>query len=287
MSLLDRLEKRFGAYALPGATLWILAGQAMVFLSQYVGPMARAGAPGGAVAAVYEALALDPQKVIEGEWWRLLTFPFLAPLGGFPLFVLLFFWFFYFIGTTLEGAWGTFRYNAYLALGYLATVASSFIAHAVWPGGGMVVGDYLFGSLFLAFARLYPEFEIYLFLILPVKIKWLARLQWAGYWFVAIFGDWYSRLMALAAIFNYLVFFGREVFGEAKQGHRQMQHKAKTLKTPAKVMHECRVCGLNSDMAPKTAFRYCSQCAGQACYCPDHLKSHEHVTEEAPMTKSQ
>jgi len=46
------------------------------------------------------------------------------------------------------------------------------------------------------------------------------------------------------------------------------------------IQHECRVCGLTSGMAPKTAFRYCSQCAGQQCYCPDHLRDHEHVTEE-------
>lgn len=279
MSLIDRLEKRFGAYSLPGVTLWILAGQAMVFVSQYIGPMARAGVPGGGAMAIYDALALDPQKVYAGEWWRLFTFPFLAPLGTFPLFVLCFFWFFYFVGTTLESTWGTFRYNAYLALGYIATVASAFIADAIVPGGGAVLGSYVFGGLFLAFARLYPDFEIYLFFILPVKVKWLARLQWAGYWLMAIFGGWYTRLMVLAAIFNYLIFFGGEVFREAKQGHRRMKLKAKTLKAPDKVTHECRVCGLTSAMAPKAAFRYCSQCAGQCCYCPDHLKNHEHVME--------
>lgn len=274
MSLLDRLEKRYGHYALPGVTLWLLAGQAMVFLAQYVGPNAGAG---GAIA---QSLALDPQKVYDGEWWRLITFPFLAPLGQFPLLVIFFFWFLYFIGTTLEGAWGVFRYNVYLGLGYLATVAAAFLADAIQPGSGLIVGDYVYGSLFLAFARLYPEFEIYLMLILPVKIKWLARIQWAWYWFVAIAGDWHMRLMALAAILNYVVFFGREVFSEAKQGHRRMKHKAKTLNVQEKVMHECAVCGLTSDMAPKTAFRYCSKCVGQRCYCPDHLRDHECVTQE-------
>jgi hypothetical protein len=283
MSLLDRLEKRFGAYSPPGLTLWILAGQAMVFVSQYIGPRAQPGVPGGAAAGIYEALALDPQQVIAGEWWRLLTFPFLAPLGQFPLFVLFYFWFLYFIGTTLEGAWGSFRFNAYLALGYLATVAAAFIAYAVAPGGGLAMADFLYGSLFLAFARLYPDFEILMFFILPVKVKWLARLQWAFYWYVVIFGDWFSRLTVLAAIFNYLIFFGRDVLREMKHGRRQMQRKAKTLKEPAKVLHECRVCGLTSAMAPKAAFRYCSQCAGQCCYCPEHIKDHEHVADDKPQ----
>lgn len=278
MKLLDRLERRLGRYALPNVTLWLIAGQAMVFLAQYVGPAAQA--PGGGALRIHEQLGLDAGAVLAGEWWRLFTFPFLAPLGAFPIFVLFFFWFFWFIGTTLEGAWGVFRYNAFLLVGYLATIAAAFIAHGISPGSGVVVGDYLFGSLFLAFARLYPEFEIYLFLILPVKIKWLARLQWLGYAFVALFGDWHTRLMSLAAIANVLLFFGAEIVRDMRQGHRRMTQQAKTLKTPAKVMHECRVCGLTSEMAPKASFRYCSQCAGQCCYCPEHLREHEHVVEE-------
>lgn len=277
MSWIDRLEKRFGSYALPGITIWILVGQVMVFVSQYVGPMAQAGGAG----AVYEVLALDPQQVYDGEWWRLLTYPFLSPMGGaFPILVIFYFLFFYFIGTTLEGAWGTFRYNAYLAIGYVATAVSAFVADAIAPGSGFTTGTYVFGSLFLAFARLYPDFIIHLMLILPIKVKWLAWFQWFSYWMVAIFGSWHERLMSLAAIFNYVVFFGREVFRDAKQNHRRMQHKAKALKSSAAgpVTHECRVCGLTSAMDPKASFRYCSQCAGQCCYCPEHLKDHEHVT---------
>lgn len=275
MSAIDRLEKRFGNYAAPHLTLWLLAGQALVFFAQYFGPMAQ----GGGAGAIFQRMALDPELVFKGEWWRLFTFVFLAPLGAFPLFAFFFFWFFYFIGTTLENTWGTFRYNAYLAIGYLATVAAAFLAHAIQPGAGLIVGDYLYGSLFLAFARLFPDFEIYVFFILPVKVKWLARLQWLGYWFVAFFGDWHSRLMALAAIANYLFFFGRAVLSEAKQGHRQMQRRAKTLNAPERFVHECRVCGLTSEMAPRMQFRYCSKCAGQCCYCEEHLRDHECVRE--------
>lgn len=276
MSLLDRLERRLGGAALPGATLWILAGQAMVFVGQYLGPRAEAG---GALA-VFEALALDPGRVLEGQWWRLLTFPFLAPLGEFPLLVIFFFWFFYFIGTTLEATWGTFRYNAYLALGYIATVAAAFVAYAVQPDAGIAVGDYMYGSLFLAFAKLFPDFEILLAFILPVRIKWLALLQWLGYWFVVFFGGWYDRLTVAAAVFAYLVFFGRELLRDARRGHRRMHQQAKTLKAPQRVTHACRVCGLTSAESPKTPFRYCSRCAGQCCYCPDHLTDHEHVTAD-------
>ncbi|CAN0347716.1 unnamed protein product, partial [Ectocarpus sp. 4 AP-2014] len=107
MNWLDRLDRRFGQFAVPNLTLWLLAGQAMVFVAQYVGPKARFG---GGVAEIAASLALDPQKVYAGEWWRLLTFPFLAPLGEWPIFAIFYFLIFFYLGTTLENVWGVFRY---------------------------------------------------------------------------------------------------------------------------------------------------------------------------------
>ena len=43
--------------------------------------------------------------------------------------------------------------------------------------------------MFLAFAYLYPDFQLLLFFILPVKVKWLALLQWIGYFYVMLVGD--------------------------------------------------------------------------------------------------
>jgi ribosomal protein L37AE/L43A len=83
----------------------------------------------------------------------------------------------------------------------------------------------------------------------------------------------------LASIANYLAFFGREHFREVKQGQRRRSFQAKIEKT-AKALHTCRVCGLDSESSPKTAFRYCSKCAGQCCYCPEHIQNHEHVLNE-------
>lgn len=269
MTLLDRLEKRFGRYAVENVTLFLIAGQVIVFVAQYLQP--------NGAADLYQRLQLDPSKVYEGEVWRLFTFMFLAPLTRHPIFVLLFWYFFYFIGTALENAWSVFRFNVFSGISYLATIVAAFAAEAIAPGSGAAVGDYLFGSMFLAFARLNPEFEILLFLILPIKIKWLARLTWLGYGFTMLFGDWFSRLTALAATLNFLLFFGSDLWRDIKQGHRRTTRKVKTLKQPQKVMHECRVCGINSEMSPRTSFRYCSKCEGGACYCPDHLHNHEHV----------
>ena len=48
---------------------------------------------------------------------------------------------------------------------------------------------FLAGSVFLSFAYLAPNFELALFFILPVKIKWLALLTWIGYAVAAVMGD--------------------------------------------------------------------------------------------------
>jgi hypothetical protein len=43
--------------------------------------------------------------------------------------------------------------------------------------------------------------------------------------------------------------------------------------------HTCAVCGLSAVDSPRTAFRYCSECDADRCYCPEHIGNHEHVKE--------
>lgn len=277
MSLLDRLEKRFGRYSVENATVILIAGQVLVYAAFYLQPNG---------AAIFERLQLDPTKVYAGEVWRLVTFMFLAPLSQVPIFVIFFWYLFYMMGTALEQTWGVFKFNVYCGLSYLLTVAAAFIAEALSPGAGVAVGDYLYGSVFLAFARLFPDFQLLLFFLLPVKVKWLAMIQWIFYG-LAFFdaaghGDWFTLLVIAAAVGNWFIFFGGELWTGVKQGNRRRQWRAKTKQATGRLSHECRVCGLTSDMAPKTAFRYCSKCNGQCCYCPDHIHDHEHVmTEES------
>jgi hypothetical protein len=193
---------------------------------------------------------------------------------------------FYFMGTTLEANWGTFRYNVFLLIGYVACVASAFATYYVADAAGLPAdlpanNGFLYGTVFLAFARLYPDFVLYIMFILPVKIKWLAMLQWIFYGLQFLGGDWMVKGMVVASVANYLLFFGRDIWQGAKQGHRRMKHQAGVLKGQGKLIHKCAVCGLSSDTSPQTQFRYCSKCDGERCYCPEHLQDHEHVSREA------
>ena len=145
---------------------------------------------------------LIPNLVLEGQVWRFISFLAVPPQTN-PIFALFFWYMFYMMGNALENQWGTFRYNLYFLIGYLATIAVSFLIPNQ-PSSNA----FLQGSVFLAFAFLYPDFQILIFFILPVRIKWLALIAWIGYLYSLVAGDWLTRLLVLASISNFLLFFG-------------------------------------------------------------------------------
>jgi hypothetical protein len=213
--------------------------------------------------------------VLSGEAWRVFTFVFVPPISN-PICALFFWYLFYLMGTALENTWGAFRYNIYLLIGYAATVGASFLTPAMPATNG-----FLQGTVFLAFAQLYPNFEICLFFLLPVKVKWLALLTWIGYFFAFIVGEWTIRFMVLASIANFLLFFARDIVARMKSGHRRMVLQVTRTTMPPIRVHRCTVCGITSEVDRTLDFRYCSKCEGDLCYCPEHLRNHPHVVETA------
>lgn len=261
MNLLDRLQRRLGRYAVPNVTLGLIAGQVAVYVLGHARP------------DLLERIAFIPAKSLDGELWRPLTFVFEPPLEN-PVFAFFFWYLFYLMGTTLEHTWGTFRYNVFLLVGYVATVAVAFIT----PAQPASVA-FLQGSVFLAFAYLYPDFQILLFFILPVKVKWLALLTWIGYFYALAVGPGLVvRLMVAASVVNFFVFFGRDILLRMRGARRRMQQQADRIKARHRPRHRCTICGITNLTHPDMDFRYCSKCAGNPCYCSEHLKNHQHVT---------
>ncbi|APZ95223.1 hypothetical protein [Fuerstiella marisgermanici] len=260
--MISRLERKFGRFAVPNLTLILIVGQVAAFVLGQRDPQ------------IWERLVLVPSKVLDGEVYRLVSFLILPP--GTALLWAFFFWYlFYLMGTALEQYWGTFRFNVFLLIGYVATVAASFISPEAPAGNG-----FLQGSVFLAFAYLNPNFELMLAFILPVKIKWFALLTWAFFVLTIVFGDWPERLSAMAGTLNFFLFFGSEIFGRARSGQRFMASQAKRFgQKPPEFFHKCYSCGLTDADDPSMDFRYCSKCSGDLCYCSEHLRSHEHVLD--------
>jgi hypothetical protein len=263
MNLLDKLEKKLGRYAIPNLTIYLIAGQSFFYVLYLTGKLGR------------ETTILSAGLLLGGEWWRLFTFAFDPPRQG-PLFVIFAWYIFYIMASGLEERWGAFRYNSYLLIGYLLTVGVSFITPS-YP----MSNTFLAGSVFLAFAFLFPDFELLLFFVLPVRIKWLALLVWLGYGYQVLVGGWSTRLLVLASVGNFLLFFARDLRWLLKSGRRQVvKQAAQFSRRDNEPFHRCMVCGITDKTHPQMDFRYCPQCEGQCGYCQEHVFRHEHVKKK-------
>jgi len=262
--MLNKLERIFGRYAVTRLPLYLVIGQVGVYLLWMLGRIDIG------------RLQLYPALVADGQVWRLLTF-FLVPPASGPLFIAFAWYLFYLMGSALEGYWGAFRFNLFILVGFVLTVGLGFIA-PTHP----VSNAFVAGSVFLAFAYLNPDFELAIFFILPVRVKWLALLTWAGYAAGCVLGGWGTRLEILASTGNFLLFFGHDILLTMRMRRRRMAVQAERFARAAAdtgPRHRCHVCAKNSDTHPDLDFRYCSKCAGDQCYCPDHIFNHVHVVE--------
>ena len=264
MKLLKQVERKLGRFAIHDLTLYLVGGQGLALLLGLVNP----GMPGN--------LVLIPEAVAAGQWWRLLSFVFTPPFGN-PVLAIFMLYLLYFMGGALESHWGAFRYNLYFLIGYLLTVVAVF----AFPFGA-ATNAYITGSIFLAFAHLFPDFEILLFFILPVRVKWLALLTWLFYGYDFITGGWAARLLIMASVTNFLVFFGRDIFHNALHGHRRIKRQASAIADRDKPMHVCTVCGITDKTHRDMDFRYCSKCDPPVAYCTDHIGDHQHVRADRP-----
>lgn len=270
MRWLNRLEARYGNYGVPNVTVVLIVLQVFVYVVNEL------------QEDLIARIQLVPALVLDGQWWRVLTFMCTPPITN-PIFAFFFWYLFYLMGTVLESNWGALKYNVFLLIGYVATVAVAFMTP-----GAVATNGFLQGSVFLAFAYLYPDFQLALFFILPVKIKWLARIAWIFYFYEAVTGGWSTRLLVLASVVNFLVFFAADIVDRVRTGRRHMAFQARRLhkRDDSRPFHRCVVCGITDKSHPNMDFRYCTKCLGAACYCREHLHQHEHITEHAPPQKA-
>ncbi len=272
MSLLTRLERALGRYALTDLALYLVMGQVIVLALAMFGGFD------------VERIMLQPGSVLAGQIWRPFSFIFVPPVTSLTMtgaIFLAFGWYiFYLMSSALEHHWGVFRFNAFIFLGWLLTVAVSFVTPFHYATNG-----YIAATVFLAFAYLNPDFVMYIFFILPVKIKWLALLQWLVYAYLVAVGDLAQRLAVLASVGNFLCFFSHDIVRSIKTGRRRMAWQAEQFaqeRHDRDPRHRCHVCGKTDLTDPRMDFRYCSKCAGDECYCAEHIGSHAHVVRETP-----
>jgi len=259
--ILNRLERKLGRYAIKDLIVYIVGINLLIYLLSYAYP--QSGAIG--------KLTLDPRLILQGEVWRLITWIFIPPSASiFWIFITLYFY--YTVGTGLEHEWGSFRFNVYYFTGMLVTTLAAFLA------GQGATALYLNLSLFLAFAYIFPNYEVLLFFVFPVKVKYLAWLNWFFLAFTVLTAPLSDKVAALVSVSNYFLFFGGDIAAGMKNRGSSYQRKREFNALPQKAsIHKCAVCLKTEKDDPRMDFRYCSTCEGDYEYCMDHLKTHEHV----------
>lgn len=235
----------------------------------------------------YNYLALDGQALLHGQIWRIVTFLIYPPAFGGVQFSTIFFgmialFMYHSLGQTLEAVWGAFRFNVFFFMGVLGQVicclAGVLIFHQNWT---MATG-FINLSIFLAFCMSFPETQFMMFMIIPVKAKWLAAADVAMYVFSFLQGNAATRFQIVISFANVILFFfmTKNAARFSPQQIRRRQEFKKEVKIVAKqpYRHKCAVCGRTDVDHPELEFRYCSKCEGNYEYCMDHLYTHMHVS---------
>ncbi|EEQ58250.1 hypothetical protein CBFG_01960 [Clostridiales bacterium 1_7_47FAA] len=275
MNFLKKFEQKMNRFAIGGIINYVCAMLAMGTVLYLVAP------------GFLNYLILNPIAIMQGQVWRILTFFVYPPAftGGNPMGYILFnalaIYCIRSFGTIVEQVWGKFRFNCYIILGVLLNVAASLFMYLVVGFPMVLTPVYLVYSFFFVFALMFPDMQVLLMMVLPLKAKWIAYAEAAVYIYYFVKGDIYTRVQIFVCILHMFIFFGWMVLaGETgyKQKKRQkdFQKKIKPM-VSNKTGHKCAVCGRTDKDSPGMEFRYCSKCEGSYEYCMDHLYTHQHV----------
>lgn len=282
MNWLNKLERKFGKYSISNLMMWMIGAYMIGFLMYKMNPN------------IIALLTLSPYHILHGQIWRLVTWIFMPTTTS--IFSLLIMSLLYYqLGTALERTWGTFRFNVYIFSGMLFTVLGAFILYAIMYvlyGGDAAIlqylgygfsTDYINLSIFLAFAMTYPDMQILLMWIIPVKMKWMGIIY--GIMVVAEFfeGGWADKIAIVMSLLNFIIFFfsSRDVKRYAPHEVKRRQNFKKQMREPVGyengARHKCAVCGRTEMSNPELEFRFCSKCEGNYEYCQEHLFTHQHI----------
>ncbi|MBO4213735.1 MAG: hypothetical protein IKX99_05545 [Lachnospiraceae bacterium] len=297
MQLLNKMERKFGKYAIPNLMIYFIGAYVVGILLGMVN------------SSALEFLTLDPYYIIyKLQLWRLISWIFVPySLSILTLiFMPLFYWF---LGRTMEQVWGTFRFNIYMLGGVLFTDIGAFILYFVLKAiiqaktqipidettisifgaiGSPFSTYYLNLSLFLAFAMTFPEQRVYIYFVIPVKYKWMALLYAGFVVYDFIVGGWIVRAAIIISLLNFFIFFfmtrKMKIKGKPKMHKVKMANDARDVKFKTVVnnggpnyRHKCAICGRTERDDPTLQFRFCTKCDGNHEYCQDHLFTHEHI----------
>jgi len=285
MNLINKLNRKYGKYAIHNLMFYIIILYALGFLVNMINP------------GFYDQyLSLDIDKILHGQIWRIFTFIIQSTNSSNMLFLALELYIYYMIGSSLENTWGAFRFNLYYLTGILFNILAIILLYVITGNNYNLGLTYINRSMFFAFAALFPNVQFLLFFILPVKVKYLGYV-YGAFILYEIYnsfasGQYYVGVAIAVALGNFLIYFlstrnykkvSPTEFKRKANYKRQVKNAANTgnvvefqgRKTITR--HKCAICGKTELDDDNLEFRFCSKCDGNYEYCMDHLFTHEHV----------
>ena len=196
MTFYQKLERRFGKYAVPNLMKYICVIYVVGYLIQMFNPL-----------LYFYYLDLDAEAILHGHIWRIITFIFSPPSTSF-LWMIVALFVYYSLGMTLERVWGTFKYNFFYFTGVILLVLAAILIYLVTGYSVQLYPTYMTFSIFLAYALTFPETTFLLYFIIPIKAKWLAIAEVVLYlfYFVALPGLG-NKVAILVSLLNVALFF--------------------------------------------------------------------------------
>lgn len=283
MDFLTKLERKYGKFAIPNLTFLLIAGFIVGYLIMLMAPEALG------------ILALDPSKVMQGQVYRLLTWVLIPP-SDLNIFVFIMLIFYFSIGRTLENTLGDFQYTVYIISGIVFTDIGMMLTYFIMKLAGQASllelfyqygyfgasTYYLCMTMFLAYAFLFPDLQVLIYFIIPVRVKWMGYLD-IIYLIITIYQYGRMRYYAgmvtvIMSVLNFIIFYFLLKGKKTSRAHRKRkkQYKKEVRNTQILTRHKCAICGRTEEDDPNLDFRYCSRCKGNYEYCQNHLFTHEH-----------
>ncbi len=223
MDFIEKLEAKFSKYSIPKLYFGILGCIVLSYVFRFLLP------------GVYDQLLLIPYMiVVRHQYWRLFTWILTVPYEGGIFTIILLpisLYFYYYIGRSLEMYWGQFMYNLYVIGGAVLTDVlvllggffyyywspNSELHRAQFPtdistGGdpvyaGLSVTRYILISMFLAFTVIGGDNMVYLYFIIPIKMKWLGYVDLLLLLYYFITGGLFTKIIVFSSIANYLIYW--------------------------------------------------------------------------------
>ena len=229
MNFLRKMEQRFGRYAIHELPVLMIAFQVVGYTLAMVAPK------------MLNWICFDPARICRGQVWRLVTWVLMPP-SSLDIFTVIMLFFYYWIAKTLANTWGDFYFNIYILGGILITDIGMMIAYPIFLSSGtaasminiaymsaFVTTYYIQTSILLAFAFTYPNAQVLLYFIIPIKMSWLGIFECVmlAYSFYKV-GLATPRLVILLSIVNFVIYIllTRDMKKVSpKQGAGKMQHR--------------------------------------------------------------